>query len=348
MPPKRKRFISPSPVPAKRARKEGVAPAASTKKGKGNKKEVPIKSTKTTKKNVKRNVTAPKVKVTKKTEKGKKTGDTANKAGGKKGKKSEVIKAKQKMEKKASQAEVQKSSVSTAGVDGTFSLQNLLKNERWKQVLAEEFKKLYFTNLEDFLRNDYREGKEIFPPKELIFNALHLTPLEKVTVVILGQDPYHDDGQAMGMSFSVPKGIAIPPSLRNIYTELERDPKIKGFTKPDHGCLEKWAKEGILMINATLTVEAHKPNSHVKYGWQFFTDSIIKAVSDNCDHVVFILWGGFAHKKEPLIDLTKHVTIKTAHPSPLSLNKFKNCNCFSDCDAALVKFGLKPIDWSLD
>lgn len=228
-----------------------------------------------------------------------------------------------------------------------LKLKDLLKDSKWKEVLAHEFEQPYFIKLEETLQAEYAQGKEIFPPKDLIFNALHLTPIHKVKVVILSQDPYHDNGQAMGLSFSVPKGIDVPPSLRNIFKELERDPKIEGFKIPNHGCLEDWAKEGVLMINATLTVEAHKANSHAKFGWQTFTDSIIKAVSDHCDHVVFILWGGFAHKKEKIIDTKKHAAIRTAHPSPLSLNKFKNCNCFSDCDDALVKFGLKRVNWSL-
>ncbi|XP_060594230.1 uracil-DNA glycosylase-like [Ruditapes philippinarum] len=230
---------------------------------------------------------------------------------------------------------------------GNLDLKGLLKDGKWKDVLAPEFEQPYFKSLEETLQNEYDQGKEIFPPRDLIFNALHLTPLEKVRVVILGQDPYHDNGQAMGLSFSVPKDIAVPPSLRNMYNELERDPKIPGFKKPDHGCLVEWANEGVLMLNATLTVEAHKANSHAKFGWQTFTDAIIKVVSENCDQVAFILWGGFAHKKEKLIDTKKHATIKTAHPSPLSLNKFKNCNCFSDCDDALVKFGLTRINWNL-
>lgn len=208
--------------------------------------------------------------------------------------------------------------------------------------------KPYFKALEDQLIKDYSADKPIFPPQPLIFNALNLTPLKKVKVVILGQDPYHDDGQAMGLSFSVPRGIKTPPSLKNIFTELERDPKIKDFVAPEHGCLEAWAQRGVLLLNATLTVEAHKANSHSKLGWQKFTDSVIKAVSDNCDHVVFILWGNFAHKKEKLVDTTKHAVIKTAHPSPLSVTKFKECCCFSNSDEALKKFGLQPIDWSLN
>ncbi|KAK3600791.1 hypothetical protein CHS0354_020468 [Potamilus streckersoni] len=151
----------------------------------------------------------------------------------------------------------------------------------------------------------------------------------------------------MGLSFSVPKGINIPPSLKNIYKELDRDPEISGFKEPDHGCLEKWSKDGVLLLNATLTVEAHKPNSHASFGWQKFTDHVIKTVSDCGSSSVFVLWGGFAHKKEKLIDKSKHKVIKTAHPSPLSFNKFKGCGCFSECNKYLKEIGQTPIDWSL-
>ncbi|KAL4221909.1 hypothetical protein ACF0H5_017962 [Mactra antiquata] len=228
-----------------------------------------------------------------------------------------------------------------------MSLQDLLTDAKWKMELASEFEQDYFKALEMTLASEYIAGKKIFPPRELIFNALNLTPLDKVKVVILGQDPYHNDGQAMGLSFSVPEGIPIPPSLKNIYKELYRDPNINGFVIPDHGNLVPWTQQGILLLNATLTVEAHRANSHAKLGWQIFTDSVIKCVSDWCSHVVFILWGGFAHKKEKLIDWTKHEIIKTAHPSPLSFNKFYNCNCFSDCDTALMYFEQSAINWSL-
>lgn len=227
------------------------------------------------------------------------------------------------------------------------NLKSLLKDEKWMKALSAEFDKNYFTEIEKKLAQEYKEGKEIFPPKELIFNAFNLTPLDKVRVVILGQDPYHDDGQAMGLCFSVPKVIKTPPSLKNIYTELERDPQIVGFKAPDHGCLQRWAENGILLLNATLTVEAHKANSHAKFGWQTFTDAVIKVISDQCSHVVFILWGGFAHKKEKLIDSKKHGIVKTAHPSPLSAGKFKNCGCFSSCNTLLKSFDVKPVDWSL-
>ncbi|CAH1241224.1 UNG [Branchiostoma lanceolatum] len=168
---------------------------------------------------------------------------------------------------------------------------------------------------------------------------------EKVKVVLLGQDPYHDVDQAHGLSFSVRPGVKIPPSLKNIYKELSSD--IPGFTAPDHGCLEKWAEEGVLLLNATLTVQAHKPNSHAKIGWQKFTDAAITVVSDHAQGVVFLLWGGFAQKKEKLVDTAKHRVVKTTHPSPLSASKFKGCKCFSNVNSALKELGSEEVDWSL-
>lgn len=245
--------------------------------------------------------------------------------------------------KKKPKASVQATKKTTTST----KLKDLLKDEKWQKAVSAEFDKSYFNELETKLEQEYKAGKEIFPPKDLIFNAFHLTALDKVKVVILGQDPYHDNGQAMGLCFSVPKDIKTPPSLKNMYTELERDPQIAGFKAPDHGCLQKWAENGILLLNATLTVEAHQANSHAKFGWQKFTDAVIQAVSEQCSHVVFILWGGFAHKKEKLIDAKKHGIVKTAHPSPLSAGKFKNCGCFSSCNKLLKSFGVKPVDWSL-
>lgn len=214
-------------------------------------------------------------------------------------------------------------------------------------ALSEELEKDYVKELEKKLTQHYQGGDSVYPPMELIFNALNMTPLDKIKVVILGQDPYHDDGQAMGLSFSVPRDMKVPPSLKNIYKELNADPDIDGFITPDHGCLEKWAKNGVLLLNATLTVTAHQPNSHSKYGWQSLTDAIIRLVSDTQQGVVFILWGGFAHKKEKLIDQKKHAAIKTAHPSSLSFGKFINCRCFSNANRELKKFKKSPVDWTL-
>lgn len=227
-----------------------------------------------------------------------------------------------------------------------FSLPDLLTNDGWREALSEELEKDYIKELEKRLTQHYQGGDCVYPPTDNIFNALKLTPLDKIKVVILGQDPYHDDGQAMGLSFSVPRGIKVPPSLVNIYKELNADPDIDGFITPDHGCLEKWAKDGVLLLNATLTVTAHQPNSHSKYGWQTLTDAIIHLVSETQQGVVFILWGGFAHKKERLIDQKKHAVIKTAHPSPLSFGKFINCRCFSHANRELKKFKKTPVDWT--
>lgn len=213
--------------------------------------------------------------------------------------------------------------------------------------MSEELEKDYVKELEKKLTQHYQGGNSVYPPTDLIFNALNMTPLDKIKVVILGQDPYHDDGQAMGLSFSVPRDMKVPPSLKNIYKELNADPDIDGFITPDHGCLEKWAKNGVLLLNATLTVTAHQPNSHSKYGWQSLTDAIIRLVSETQQGVVFILWGGFAHKKEKLIDQKKHAAIKTAHPSPLSFGKFINCRCFSNANGELKKFKKSPVDWTL-
>ncbi|XP_069110515.1 uracil-DNA glycosylase-like [Argopecten irradians] len=233
------------------------------------------------------------------------------------------------------------------GAPGTLDLSSFLKDEGWKCELRSEFTKDYFKSLEANLAKDYATGTQIFPPKDFIFNAFNVTPFDKVKVVILGQDPYHDDGQAMGMAFSVPPGVKSPPSLKNIYKELTNDKKIKNFKTPDHGDLTAWAKRGVFLLNATLTVEAHKPNSHAKYGWQTFTDQVIRIISEKCSGVVFLLWGNFAHKKESLVDGTKHIVIKTAHPSPLSFKKFENCKCFSLVDEALFKKKQSKMDWSL-
>lgn len=236
-----------------------------------------------------------------------------------------------------------------AGTSGTFSfsLPDLITNDGWREVLSEELEKDYVKELEKKLTQHYQGGDSVYPPTDLIFNALNMTPLDKIKVVILGQDPYHDDGQAMGLSFSVPRDMKVPPSLKNIYKELNADPDIDGFITPDHGCLEKWAKNGVLLLNATLTVTAHQPNSHSKYGWQSLTDAIIRLVSETQQGVVFILWGGFAHKKEKLIDQKKNAVIKTAHPSPLSFGKFINCRCFSNANGELKKFKKSPVDWTL-
>ncbi|EYC15969.1 hypothetical protein Y032_0035g3070 [Ancylostoma ceylanicum] len=196
-------------------------------------------------------------------------------------------------------------------VTGIFSLYPLLTDKRWRSILKEEFNMKYMRDVEEFLRAQYAKKVPIFPPREEIFSAFNLTPIDKIRVVIIGQDPYHGVGQAHGLSFSVKKGVPPPPSLKNIYKELSTD--IPGFVIPNHGFLEKWALQGVFMLNATLTVECGKANSHEKIGWQRFTDKVISLVSSLNDGVVFLLWGGFAQKKESLINLKKHAVIKVTH-----------------------------------
>jgi uracil-DNA glycosylase len=184
----------------------------------------------------------------------------------------------------------------------------------WKNALEDEFKKPYFEKLTQFVRSEY-STKRIFPPASLIFNSFELCPLEKVRVVIIGQDPYHGDGQAHGLCFSVNEGVAIPPSLLNIFKEIERD---FGLPFPRSGNLTRWAEQGVLLLNATLTVEAHKAGSHQGKGWETFTDSVIRQVSERLNHVVFLLWGSYAQKKAILIDSNRHLILTSVHPSPLS------------------------------
>ena len=218
-------------------------------------------------------------------------------------------------------------------------------NESWKQVLKNEFTKPYFLEIVNFLRTERMANKIIYPPGKLIFNAFASTPVEDVKVVLIGQDPYHGQGQAHGLCFSVQDGINPPPSLVNIYKELHQD---IGVPIPSHGNLTKWASQGVLLLNASLTVRANEPNSHSKIGWADFTNSVIKKVSDLKEHVVFLLWGKFAQEKQVLIDETKHLVLKAAHPSPFSANNgFFGCKHFSKTNQYLVKNGIDPIDWSL-
>jgi len=201
-------------------------------------------------------------------------------------------------------------------------------------------------NLKHFLLKQKQEGKSVYPISTEIFNAFELTPFNQVKVVILGQDPYHGAGQAHGLSFSVKEHIKLPPSLQNIYKELSSD--IDGFTTPSHGNLTSWAKQGVLLLNATLTVNASEPGSHQRQGWEIFTDQVIKAISDNKEGIIFILWGRFAQQKENLIDASKHFIIKSAHPSPFSAyNGFFGSKPFSKTNEILIKKGLKEIDWQI-
>lgn len=213
----------------------------------------------------------------------------------------------------------------------------------WKQQLGAEFDKPYFATLAEQVRQAYAAGS-CFPPKKLVFNAFNLCPFDEVKVVIMGQDPYHEPGQAMGLSFSVPEGVAIPPSLQNIFKEIQAD---LGKPLPTSGNLTRWASQGVLLLNATLTVQAHVANSHQRLGWSVFTDAAICALSAHREHLVFMLWGGYARSKRSLIDGQRHLILESVHPSPLSANRggwFGNHH-FSRCNAYLRSHGLTEIDW---
>lgn len=217
-------------------------------------------------------------------------------------------------------------------------------SDSWNELLAGEFEKPYFQKLSEFVDGE-RQQHTVFPPEPDVFNALRLTPYENVKVFLLGQDPYHDDNQAHGLCFSVLPGIKPPPSLVNIYNELKHD---VDFKPPKHGYLVHWAGQGVLMLNAVLTVRAHEPNSHKNKGWEKFTDAIIQKVNEKVDPVVFILWGGYAQKKAAHVDTTRHIIIKSAHPSPLSAhNGFFGSRPFSATNQALQDAGKSPIDWQL-
>lgn len=216
--------------------------------------------------------------------------------------------------------------------------------QSWKNALAGEFEKPYFASLVRFLHEEKTSGQKIYPPGSLIFNAFELTPLSELKVVILGQDPYHGPGQAHGLSFSVPEGIAAPPSLKNIFREIENDlgVRMSGGTN-----LEKWARQGVLMLNAVLTVRAGMAASHSKVGWEQFTDAVIHHISDNCEGIVFMLWGNFARSKRALIDSSRHHILEAAHPSPLARGAFFGCRHFSRANALLSAQGKTVIDWQL-
>lgn len=218
--------------------------------------------------------------------------------------------------------------------------------ESWLKVLQEEFKKPYMNSLMAFLLEEEKNGHTVYPSDSAIFNALNHTPFDQVKVVILGQDPYHGTGQAQGLSFSVQKGISIPPSLRNIYKELAAD--IAGFIIPKHGDLTQWAKEGVLLLNATLTVRANEAGSHQKKGWEKFTDKIISELSEKKVGLVFLLWGKYAQNKAALIDQKKHTIIAAAHPSPFSAyHGFLGSGPFSKANEILIEQGQNPINWQI-
>lgn len=213
----------------------------------------------------------------------------------------------------------------------------------WDEILKEQFSSLSYTRLHEFLKQEYFT-RTVYPPMYDIFNSMKLTAFSDIKAVILGQDPYHEEGQAMGLSFSVPKGVMKPPSLVNIFKEIENELDVK---MPESGDLTGWAKQGVLLLNTVLTVRAHAANSHKGKGWEEFTDGIIKKISDGKDNVVFILWGANARSKKALIDRSRHFVLESAHPSPLSAyNGFFGCGHFIKANEYLIKHGVRPIEWS--
>lgn len=219
-------------------------------------------------------------------------------------------------------------------------------NDEWKTPLRQAFLSPYMSALRHFLAEERRQGKIIFPPPGEYFNALNTTPLSKVKAVILGQDPYHGRGQAHGLCFSVRRGVQPPPSLLNIYRELHMD---LGITPARHGDLTHWAEQGVLLLNSVLTVEAGSAASHQGRGWEQFTDAVIRVLNEQAEHVVFILWGSYAQRKGQIIDASRHLVLKSAHPSPMAANRggFFGCCHFSQANAYLQEHGKSPIDWSL-
>jgi uracil-DNA glycosylase len=213
----------------------------------------------------------------------------------------------------------------------------------WKDVLADEMKKPYFQELKEFVETE-RSAHTVYPPEGDVFNAFKLTPYHQVKVLLLGQDPYHDEGQAHGLCFSVKPGTKPPPSLVNIFKELHND---LGCKVPNNGYLVPWAEQGVMLLNAVLTVRAHKPTSHKNQGWETFTDAVIRALNDRSKPVVFLLWGAYAQKKIKLIDTSRHRIVAGAHPSPLSAKKFFGSKPFSAVNKALEELGERPIDWQL-
>lgn len=214
----------------------------------------------------------------------------------------------------------------------------------WKAILSEELDAPYMSTILSCLSNDRSEGKIIYPANDRIFNAFNACPLDKVKVIIIGQDPYHGPNQAMGLSFSVPRGERVPPSLKNVYKELVTD---MDFQVPDHGELTLWTQQGVFLLNAVLTVQHKSPGSHKKLGWQKFTDAVIVKLSEQKEHLVFLLWGNYAKGKKALIDTSKHIVLEAPHPSPLARGGFFGCRHFSKTNTYLVDHGKKAIDWQL-
>ncbi|MEZ4685328.1 MAG: uracil-DNA glycosylase [Bacteroidia bacterium] len=226
-------------------------------------------------------------------------------------------------------------------------MSNVQIEPSWKAVLNDEFEKSYFQQLRTFLYQEKASGQRIYPPGKMIFSAFDSTPFDKVRVVIIGQDPYHNIGQAHGLCFSVLPGVAIPASLINIYKELEDDPAVQ-FSVPNHGYLQKWADQGVLMLNAILTVRAHQAASHQGKGWEEFTDSVIKTLNEEKDGLVFLLWGSYAQRKGAMLDTSRHFVLKAPHPSPLSAYRgFFGCRHFSQVNHFLHQRGEAMIDWQV-
>lgn len=217
---------------------------------------------------------------------------------------------------------------------------------QWHEVLATEKQQAYFSDMLRYIAQQRLAGKVIYPDEEDVFNAFTLTPLESVKVVILGQDPYHGPGQAQGLCFSVPRGVKIPPSLKNIYKELAQE--FSEFETPLHGDLQKWAQQGVLLLNTVLTVEQGKAHSHAKIGWEHFTDAVISKLNSHCQGLVFLLWGSHAHKKGNIIDAQRHHVLTSAHPSPLSAHRgFLGCGHFAKVNQLLNQQGMEPINWQV-
>lgn len=232
-----------------------------------------------------------------------------------------------------------------ATTTGTTAERKVALEAGWKAALGDEFDKAYMQDLRAFLLAEKAAGKVVFPPGPLIFNALNSTPLDQVKVVIIGQDPYHGPGQAHGLSFSVPPGIRPPPSLQNIFKELQRDLELP---IPAHGCLQSWAEQGVLLLNAVLTVEQSNAGAHAGRGWEVFTSKVIEIVARQHEHLVFMLWGSYAQKKAAQVDLSRHKVLTSVHPSPLSAHRgFIGNGHFSAANAYLQEQGRQPIDWRL-
>ncbi len=232
------------------------------------------------------------------------------------------------------------------GRSGTDNKRSVQLDESWLAVIGEEFEKPYMLQLREFLKQESASGKLLYPPAKKIFNALDSTPFDAVKVVIIGQDPYHGPEQAHGLSFSVPRGVKPPPSLQNIFKELQNDLKLP---LPSHGCLEHWAQQGVLLLNAVLTVEHKRAGSHAGKGWERFTDRVIEVLAQRRENLVFLLWGAYAQKKGALIDGERHCVLKSVHPSPLSAHRgFLGCKHFSSANRFLESHGYEPIDWDIN